>query len=388
MSQEKYKIVFFESAPPFGDRLGGIPTYILHRAHILSSNNFNVYWTDGFKVALFNADKKEWEIIKEFNFGRLKKRIISRYPKFLPGITYLLDEIEIDLIEFPDSYGYNIKPLKEKCKVIIQCHTSSPVREFLNDLKPDWRSKLNAKRIRKNLLNADKILACSYEIALLTAAYYKIHLDRFNVINHAFAKELFITQNLESSKRENYFIAVANVEYLKSIDLLLKAFIEYKKKGGKNKLYYIGPRNLFDSGEKMTNKWIELKTHKLITDVNDENFKFVPYLKKEEVLDIMSKAAATIILSRFEAFTIVVGEAASVACPLIISNRTGWNNLINKFDAGLMINPYNQVEVANAMLEMEDSDIQKKYSENIKQLNEFLSSDYLITKTINEYIVK
>lgn len=182
------KIVFFESAPPYGIRLGGIATYILHRAYILSSNGFEVYWTDGLKVASFNTNKKEWEILKECKadkFFRIKKR----YPHLLPGIKYLIDEIKVDIIEFPDSYGYDIKKLKEKCKVIIQCHTSSPVRDFLNDLPLSIRAKLNAKRIRRNLLNADKVLACSYEIALLTADFYKIHLDKFNIIPHAFAKE-------------------------------------------------------------------------------------------------------------------------------------------------------------------------------------------------------
>jgi glycosyltransferase involved in cell wall biosynthesis len=380
------KITFFESSPPFGNRLGGIATYILHRAYILSSNGFEVYWTDGLKVASFNTNKKEWEIVKEYKadkFFRIKKR----YPHLLPGIKYLIDEIKIDIIEFPDSYGYDISKLKEKCKVIIQCHTSSPVRDFLNDLPLSIRAKLNAKRIRRNLLNADKVLACSYEIALLTAGFYKIHLDKFNILPHAFAKEFFNYSLEESIKRENYFIVVANVEYYKGIDLILNAFIEYKKRGGKNKLYYIGPVNLFDVPSPMKERWVELGTDKLLAQLKKDDFEFVPYLKKEEVLKLMSKAAATIVLSRFEAFTMVVGEAASVGCPLIISNRLGWNNLINRFDSGLLVNPYDKNEVADAMIKMEDPVTSDKYSLNIKKLNEFLSSAFLIDKTIKEYLI-
>lgn len=386
IEQNKLSICFFESSPPFGDRLGGIPTYILHRAHTLSKHNFIDYWTDGFKVALFDSELKDWKIIKEFKLSELKKRIISRIHKFLPGIKFLLDDVKIDIIEFPDSYSYKIKPLKEKCKVVIQCHTSSPVREFLNDLKPGIRSKLNARRIRKNLLNADKLLACSYEIALLTSGYYRIHLDNFNVIHHAFERKLFDESVENNSKKENYFIAVANVEYFQGIDLLLNAFKEYKKRGGKNKLYYVGPKNLFETVS-MNKKWLYLGTDKLIMHLDKGDFEFVPYLKKNGVLDLMSKASATIVLSRFEAFTMVVGEAASVRCPLIVSNRTGWNNLINKFDGGMLVNPYNKEEVVNAMFEMENQKTQLQYSKGIKRLFNFISSDSLISATVKEYSI-
>ena len=378
------KILYFETCNPFGNRLGGIATYILHRAYILSSNGFEVYWTDGLKVASFNTNKKEWEIVKEYKadkFFRIKKR----YPHLLPGIKYLIDEIKVDIIEFPDSYGYDIKKLKEKCKVIIQCHTSSPVRDFLNDLPLSIRAKLNAKRIRRNLLNADKVLACSYEIALLTAGFYKIHLDKFNILPHAFAKEFFNYSLEERIKRENYFIVVANVEYFKGIDLILNAFIEYKRRGGKNKLYYIGPVNLFDVPSPMKERWVELGTDKLLAQLKKDDFEFVPYLKKEEVLKLMSNATATIVLSRFEAFSMVVGEAASVGCPLIVSNKLGLNNLIHKFDASIIVNPYDKNEVADAMIKMEDKDYNVKYGVNSQRLYNFLISNELIIDTVAFY---
>lgn len=378
------KICFFESAPPFGDRLGGIASYILHRAHILSANGFEVYWTDGLRVALFNINKKEWEIVKEFKTDKFY-RIKKRYPHLSPGIKYLLNEIKIDIIEFLDSYGYDISKLKGKCKVIIQCHTSSPVRDFLNYLPLSFRARLNAKRIKKNSLNADKILACSFEIATLTSGFYKVHLDKFNIIHHAFDKELFNASEIINNTRENYFIAVANVEYIKGIDLILKAFIEYKNKGGKNQLFYIGPKDLFDVPAPMKERWIELGTNKLIEQIDSKYFKFIPYVSKKELLNLMSRATATIILSRFEAFTMVVGEAASVGCPIIVSNRLGWNNLINRFDAGIMINPYNKDEVVNAMLKMEDNNISNIYSDNISKLFNYLCSDLLIKNTVDEY---
>ncbi len=380
----RIKIAFFHDSEPWGSKMGGIATYILHRASILSKNNFNVYWSDGLKVAFFNNSINDWEIIKEFNAGKFF-RVKKRLPDLLPGIKYLIDEIKIDIIEFPDSYSYKIKPLKKKCKVVIQCHTSSPVREFLNDLRPGIRSKLNAKRIKKNLLNADKILACSYEIALLTSGFYKIHTDYFNVIPHAFAKELFNDKKAEQRERENYFIAVANVEYLKGIDLLLKAFLQYKKNGGKNKLYYVGPKHLFDVPPPMDKKWIQLGTDKLLSELKAEDFEFIAYLTKEKVYDLMRKASATIVLSRFEAFTMVIGEASLVECPLIVSNRLGWNNLVNKFDAGILVNPYNKEEVANAMIMVENKNTVNEYSENIKNLYGYLISDELYSKTVNFY---
>lgn len=79
-AEKKYtKICFFESSPPFGNRLGGIATYILHRAYILSATGFEVYWTDGLRVAKFDNDKKQWGIIIEYKadkFYRIKKRFI------------------------------------------------------------------------------------------------------------------------------------------------------------------------------------------------------------------------------------------------------------------------------------------------------------------------
>lgn len=299
----------------------------------------------------------------------------------LPAIKYLLDEVHLDIIEFPDSYGYDISKLKSKCKVIIQCHTSSPIRNFLNFLPLTIRTRLNAKRIRKNLLNADKILACSFEIATLTSGFYKVHLDKFNIIHHAFQKELFNPSEIKSIERENYFISVANAEYIKGIDLLLKAFIEYKKKGGINKLFFIGPKNLTDVPSPMKERWKEIGTNKLIDQIDSKYFQFIPYLTKDKLLNLMSKATATIILSRFEAFTMVVGEAASVGCPIIISDRLGWNNLINRFDAGIMVNPYNKDEVANAMFKFENKITSNNYTKNILQLYSYLVSEELYIQT-------
>lgn len=135
----------------------------------------------------------------------------------------------------------------------------------------------------------------------------------------------------------------------------------------------------------MKERWVELGTDKLLAQLKKDDFEFVPYLKKEEVLKLMSNATATIVLSRFEAFSMVVGEAASVGCPLIVSNKLGLNNLIHKFDASIIVNPYDKNEVADAMIKMEDKDYNVKYGVNSQRLYNFIISNELIIDTVAFY---
>ncbi|MCX7856941.1 MAG: glycosyltransferase [Deltaproteobacteria bacterium] len=243
-----------------------------------------------------------------------------------------------------------------------------------------WFGRLNLKR-------ADLVLACSHRIACLEAGYYKVHPDRFSVLFHAFDREAdpgFLIR--AGDHHDGYFLVVGNVEYLKGFDLIAEAFYRYRKNGGTCKLFVAGTTGFDDPNPQVQKLLKSQGVQRVLDEFGMDTINFLGKISKLELAHVRAKATAVLIGSRFEAFTMVAGEAFLCGCPVLISDRTGWVDLVERYQAAKLFSPYDPEELANAMLEMEDSNIRRMYASRSLLLAEFLCSEELAQKTVKTYI--
>jgi glycosyltransferase involved in cell wall biosynthesis len=89
--------------------------------------------------------------------------------------------------------------------------------------------------------------------------------------------------------------------------------------------------------------------------------------------------------SRFEAFTMVAGEAFLSETPLILSTRTGWRALAAHYRAARLNDPYDADDMAQAFFEMENPALRESLVAGGRDLASFLTGEKLSNATKDWY---
>ncbi|RJX21281.1 MAG: glycosyltransferase family 1 protein [Desulforudis sp.] len=124
---------------------------------------------------------------------------------------------------------------------------------------------------------------------------------------------------------------------------------------------------------------------KLIPEAKSAGVSFAGYINKEELSRLRRGAVATVVGSRFEAFTMVAGESFLSGCPVILSSRTGWRDLAERYAAALIVDPLDTDSFASAMLQMERPEVRERICTGGERLAEYLTSSELWGKTAAWY---
>jgi glycosyltransferase involved in cell wall biosynthesis len=207
------------------------------------------------------------------------------------------------------------------------------------------------------------------------------------VIPHAFSRNAqpgLKEQNVNIADTPYYLVA-SNMEYFKGLDLILHAFIRYKRQGGKAALVFAGTRGWSDPYPTARYVLSRPDVQKLIPEAKSAGVSFAGSINKEELSQLRRGALATVVGSRFEAFTMVAGEAFLSGCPVILSSRTGWRDLAERYAAALIVDPIDIVSFAGAMLQMERPEVRERICTGGERLAEYLTSSELWEKTAAWY---
>ncbi|MGC9146090.1 MAG: glycosyltransferase family 4 protein [Nitrososphaeria archaeon] len=141
----------------------------------------------------------------------------------------------------------------------------------------------------------------------------------------------------------------------KGLDLLLFSLKRYQEKFGNNiHLTIIGSGNLRKNYERIAKEFgLEVS---FVGDVTDQEL--TTYYCKSALLVLPSKDEG-------EGFGLVAVEAIACGTPVIVSKYAGIAELIMKYDAGLVVDPYNLESMALAINNLyKDPDLRKKVIEN------------------------
>lgn len=139
----------------------------------------------------------------------------------------------------------------------------------------------------------------------------------------------------EYSNGNQYFIFVGSLNPRKNLQRLILAFQEYAK----------NPENKWDLlivGASMWNN----DNFKIFPEIKDR-LHFTGHLPLEKLTKVMAAASCLVYVPYFEGFGIPLAEAMKCGVPIISGNLTSLPEVTG--DAGLLVDPYNIAEIAQAM---------------------------------------
>ena len=386
MSQ-KTRILFYGQEPYKPDK-GGIGSYINHRAFLLSQNGFEVWWSNDYEYCRFDEVNLIWQTpVAIVKLSKILSFLGSFYFNYSSCWKSALNNIQPDIIEFPDGHT-SLLPKKTNIRFVLQCHTSINLRFFLNREKLSILRKLRAtiNLYRQNIVlkQVDSILACSNEIANLEGGFHHIHPDYVTILYHYFSKVAEPIVFNKNNDIDPFFLVVGNFEYFKGFDLVLRAYETYKHSGGLNKLIFAGNKGWSDG--QFQKEWGGNKdVIRIKNSIIANSIEFVGTISKDELSHYRKNATAVIIASRFEAFTMVAGECLLSNTPMIISDRTGWTRIIERFNCARLVSPYNLNDFSNAMFDMENKSFRETLKTNALRAMEYITGEDLKNDTINYY---
>jgi glycosyltransferase involved in cell wall biosynthesis len=381
------RIAFFDCIPPYDPAAGGIASVIQHRACVLGRLGFEVWWANAQSVARWSPGENQWVDRNFFGVSRFKSRLLGRWPALSPTWHYLAVEKAVDIFELQAGLNGWLPFHANGPRIVLNCHTASMTRAFLNRAHEVERHTALFKRWAcRNLRLAEGILAPSNEIAMLEAGYFHLHPDRITVLPHVFSLDAEPGLKLRNDTGGNgAFLVIGNVEHIKALDLIAAGFAEYLRNGGVGRLQIVGCAGLHELWRPSSTSAIKPAVEKLVADHGSQKIQFLGKLKKDELARCRAAATAIICGSRFESFSMVAGEAFLSGCPLILSERTGLHALAGRYRAARLINPYDPKDIAAAMREMEDPEKRKEYQRGGDKLADYLTAPELAEKTASFY---
>jgi glycosyltransferase involved in cell wall biosynthesis len=174
------------------------------------------------------------------------------------------------------------------------------------------------------------------------------------------------------SKRKNQFIFVGQLIHRKGIDILLKAFKEYKSSKGSWGLKIIG----------------SIGWNSEFGNLPDE-IEYSKFLQPNELSSEMNNSKCFIFPSRDDHWATVVHEATCCGLPIILTKTVGaYEDLLIEGKNGFLMKNNNSTNLAKLMLEIELLDLNKKlYSFHEKSLEvSKLFGTEAYTKSFNKIV--
>ena len=348
---------------------------------------FEIWWANARSVARWSPEDKSWVDRKSFTSSRVKARLFGRWPALTPTWNYLATQKQIDIFELQAGINSWLPFSPEGPRIILHCHTSTMVRAFLNK---DHGVERHTARFKawatRNLRNAHGILAPSNEIAMFEAGYYRIHPDKITILPHVYTVVADAGFKLRNDTAGNgAFLVIGNVEYFKGLDLITLGFDHYLKGNGTGTLQVAGCGGLPELRNPSA-QIIKSTVEQVIATHGPGKIQFLGKCSKDKLAQLRAQATAVVCGSRFEAFTLVAGESFLSGAPLILSKRTGWRSLAERFHAARLINPYDALEVGAAMREMENQETRQNYRRCGDTLAAYLQSGELAEQTAQFYL--
>lgn len=383
------RIAFISDEIPYDEAAGGIASYINHRAHVLSRHDWEVWWCSQDQIAVFDETSKSWVHVERSESSMFRRRLAAYYYSWSNIFEMMMRKYQIGLYEFPDSNSTLIPPKTGNQKYIIQSHTTTPIRYFLSK-EPFSRKAFNLRMKsnlqRRNYYRADQLLACSHEVALLTSGFFRVHPERFLVLPHVLSADSETgLKMLASEQHDGFFLVAGNIEFVKGTDLLIRAYLEYIHQGGRFNLVFAGSRGPEDPNPQVQRMLKSLPENQIRELVQTGKINFLGRVGKSRLAELRSRATAILIGSRFESFSMVAGEAFLTGCPVIMSDRTGWRGIVERFDGAMMMNPYDCGDFARCMRAIEDSATREKLRQGAIRIGKYVQSDELIQQTVRAY---
>lgn len=173
---------------------------------------------------------------------------------------------------------------------------------------------------------------------------------------------------------KEYFIFVGSLHPRKNVQRLIQAFELYKNKNPQG-------CELVIVGEKL---W--KKSTVYIPPAIEKHIHFTGHLSLAELTKVMGAAFALVYVPYFEGFGIPLAEAMKCGIPVISGKLTSLPEVVG--DAGLLVDPYNVSEIADAMQRItEDTDLHAELAAKSLERSKLFSWDFSADAVWEEIVV-
>ena len=283
-------------------------------------------------------------------YSRATLRAVSRFNDF---IKQFIAQYDIDIIEWPDFneyFGYLKKPFLWPVlpvPLIVKFHgTNSYIQQQMHE---QVNTHIYLQEM-KHLGRADALASVSKNTASNYESFYKISRNIKILYNSIDIPPLLYQEN--DSKTIVY---TGTLTKLKGIHSLLKAWNLVHDACPNAKLRIFG-KGSFESISGLLNSDAQ------------SSVRYEGFVTRDQLYAAFSDASGAIFPSYTECFAIAPLEAMAVGCPVIYTERVSGPELITNGINGLLIDPDNFQQIADAILSLiNSSTLRNSFSENGRQ---------------------
>lgn len=265
------------------------------------------------------------------------------------SISLFLRRIKADLFYSPDGY----LSLCSKVPQVVEFHDLN-FEHFPGDMPKIhlWHYK---KFFPKFARKAKRIVTVSEFSKQDIVDCYQVNPDKidvaYNGVNEIFKPLSEAEQKIvraHYSFGHPYFMFVGSLHPRKNLARLFTAFDKFKKRSQNDvKLVIVGEKRW----------WTEPIQRAYDAMSCKEDVVFAGRLSAEDLHRVTAAALASVYVSYFEGFGIPILEAFKCDTPVITSNVTSMPEVAQ--DAALLVDPFNEDDIADAMVKVLDEDVRK-----------------------------
>lgn len=329
---------------PLNQNLTGIGNYtykIISELNKINHNGkINIYLINSVHTELFRY-------MDELIIRNIFNRVLKTYLWYPYAIIKLnREKTDLNLIHNPSQIPTFFKP---KQKYVITVHDITPLL-FPKEHK-SGKSFIYRLLFPRTLKTADKIITVSHNTKQDIINYFKTPDEKIKVIHLAADKKYQpLNKEIISKFKEKYnldfpfLLYVGTLEPRKNIPTLIKSIYKLKKNNLPHKLVIAGKKG-----------WKYKSIFSLIEELDLQNdVIFTGYVPDVDLPALYNAADMFVYPSLYEGFGLPPLEAMACGCPVITSNTSSLPEVVG--DAGIMIDPHDVDELAEAIYEVLTND--------------------------------
>ena len=232
-------------------------------------------------------------------------------------------------------------PLYSKCRSVIMVHDLIPIRfpKKKSPLTPYFRYYIPLV-----CQQAEHIICNSQATADDIINYFQIPASKITPIPLGYDRDKFKKlQDLKNDQITPYYLYLGRHDPHKNVPKIVKAFAQFEYNQDYH-LYLAGPPDKRYT-PKIKQQADELGIARQV--------KFLDYVSAEKLPIIINQATALVFPTLWEGFGFPVLEAMACGTPVITSTVSSLPEVAG--DAALLVNPHNETEISQAMLQLADS---------------------------------
>ena len=357
------KIAFISYEYPPDTALGGIGTYVYQVSKMMTQRGHHV---EVFCGSLDRTISEEYEGVRVHRILSKDRRIFCQ--EIVPCFTKRHIEISFNLIESPEymADGLNIKLIYPTLPLIVKLHTptfllynitfkhealSKKARFIIAGIlknkkinKPYWKHVSNENDAEYRIVKlADQVHTPSISLGDIVSRKWKIKRNDIQNVPYPYIPEeklLYIPLDTYT----NTVTFIGRFEIRKGLVALCKAIPLVLKKHTEVKFRFVGSNSSLSpiTGMDMRS-YIEFQLKNC-----KDNLEFAE-VKHDEIDTVYSSTAICVYPSLWENFPNVCLEAMSSGRAIIGSKEGGMKDMLENPPCGMLINPTDYTELANAI---------------------------------------